>query len=115
MKILSFSISGPNGAPVDISGVGGMPQAGVSSLSNIITTGLDLAVIAAIFVCLFMLILSGFEWIFSQGDKQKVAQARQRLAFSIIGLVVVFTSFMLINIIYTFFFGGAKDFLGNVH
>jgi cbb3-type cytochrome oxidase subunit 3 len=70
---------------------------------NIINVGLDLAVIAAIFVCLFMLILGGFGWIFSQGDKQKVAQARQRLAFSIIGLILVFTSFMIITIIYTFF------------
>jgi len=50
-----------------------------------------------------MLILGGFEWIFSQGDKQKVAQARQRLTMSVIGLILIFLSFMIINILYGFF------------
>jgi uncharacterized protein involved in cysteine biosynthesis len=113
MKILSLTVPGANGAPVDISGAGGMPQGGASSLNSIITTGLNLAVLAAIFVCLLMLIIGGFEWIFSQGDKQKLNQARQRLAMSILGLVIIFLSFLAINVIYMFFFGKAVNFLGS--
>jgi len=113
MKILSFSIPGANGTPVDISGVGGMPHGGASSLGGIIATGLNLAILAAIIVCLFMLILGGFGWMTSEGDKQKVAQARQRLTMSIVGLIVIFLSFMIINIIYVFFFHKVVNFLGS--
>ena len=90
-----------------------VPTGGPSTLASIIATGLDLAVMAAIIVCLFMLIWAGFDWIFSEGDKQKVARARQRLVVSIIGLIVIFMSFMIINLIYGFFFGKAVDSLGS--
>ena len=98
MKYLALQLPGGNSFTTNA-----VPTGGASTLANIINVGLDLAVIAAIFVCLFVLILGGFQWILSQGDKQKVAQARQRIAFSIIGLIVVFTSFMIITILYTFF------------
>jgi hypothetical protein len=57
-----------------------------------------------------MLIWGGFDWITSEGDKQKVANARQRLAMAIIGLIVVFLSFMIVNIVSTFFFGAGAHF-----
>jgi fatty acid desaturase len=57
--------------------------------------------------------MGGFEWIFSQGDKQKVAQARQRLTMSVIGLILIFLSFMIINILYGFF-RLPGNFLGNL-
>ncbi len=98
MKELALQLPGGNSFTTSA-----VPTGGASTLASIINVGLDLAVIAAIFVCLFVLILGGFQWILSQGDKQKVAQARQRIAFSIIGLIVVFTSFMIITILYTFF------------
>jgi hypothetical protein len=111
MKYLALQIPGVDGnftPPSDIISTGG-PNA----LANIITAGLNLTVLAATIVCLLILIWSGFDWLMSQGDKQKIANARQRLAFSIIGLFVVFTSFVLINIIYTFFNLGGNNFLGS--
>jgi hypothetical protein len=108
MKYLALQL--PGGYSFTTSAV---PTGGASPLTNIINVGLDLAVITAIFVCLFMLILAGFSWMTSQGDKQKLASARQRIAMAIIGLIVVFTSFILINIIYTFFNLGGNNFLGS--
>jgi uncharacterized membrane protein len=110
MRYLTLQLPDINGSSNSIN-VTIVPTGGPGTLDTIIGTGLSLAVVAAIVVCLFMLILSGFEWIFSEGDKQKVAKARQRLAMSIIGLIVVFVSFMIINIIYTFFFGQTFNFL----
>jgi hypothetical protein len=118
MKYLALQLPGVDNGSVKIIPPGGVPSGGASgphALSSIIAAGLDLAVVTAIIICLFVLILGGFNWITSEGDKQKVASARQRLAFAVIGLIIVFTSFLIINVIYTFFFGTAVDFLGSVH
>jgi hypothetical protein len=114
MKYLALTIPVPYGDPTNIIPPSGIPTGGPSTLSNIISTGLNLAMVVAVIACLLMLILGGFNWITSEGDKQKVASARNRILFSVIGLIVVFASFMIINIIYAFFFGtGVTSFLGN--
>jgi len=100
MRYLALQIPGGNSINTNV-----VPTGGPDTLSNIIGAGLDLAVVVAIFVCLLMLILGGFEWIFSQGDKQKLNQARQRLAMSIIGLVVVLAAILIVNVINAYFFG----------
>jgi len=110
MKYLAFTLPGNNGS-VNIIPPTGIHTGGAGTLNNIIGVALDLAILSAIIVCLFMLIWGGFDWLVSEGDKQKVAKARQRLSMAIIGLVVVFLSFMIINIIYTFFFGASFNFL----
>ena len=84
-----------------------------ATLNSILSVMLNLAILGAIIVCFFMLILAGFGWMTSQGDKQKLANARQRLVMAIIGLIVVFISFVIINIIYTFFGIGTSNFLGS--
>jgi hypothetical protein len=108
MKYLALQLPGGNSITTSV-----VPTGGPGTLDSIISTGIELAITAAIIICLLMLILSGFEWIFSEGDKQKVNKARQRLAMSVIGLIVVFLSFLLINVIYTFFFGQAFNFLAS--
>jgi hypothetical protein len=117
MKYLTLTIPGNNGSggsvPVNFLAPKNVPSGGVPALDSIIKTGLELAILAGVIVCLFMLIWGGFDWMLSQGDKQKVASARNRLVFSVIGLFVIFLSFMIINIIFGFFFGGPVDFLGS--
>lgn len=109
MQYLALQIPGGNSVTTNL-----VPTGSPGELAGIINTGIDLAVLAAIFVCLFMLILAGFEWIFSQGDKQKVAQARQRLDMAVLGLILIFMSFLIINVIYAFFFGSKViNFLGS--
>lgn len=107
MHYLALNIPNVNGGSTALN-INGVPTGGLdasNTLNAIISTGIDLLIIAAIFICLFMLILAGFEWIFSQGDKQKIAGARQRIAMSILGIVLIFASFLIINVLYTFFFG----------
>lgn len=115
MKYLTFSIPGNNGSPVSIVPPTNIHAGDPSTLNNIISVGFNLAVMAAIIVCLFMLIWAGFDWLISEGDKQKISKARQRLVMAILGLIIVFLSFMIINIIYTFFFGTTMtiNFLGS--
>jgi uncharacterized metal-binding protein len=113
MKYLALQLPGLDGQTINVVPPTGIHAGGPGALSNIITLALDLAVLIAVIVCLFSLLLSGFNWITSEGDKQKVASARQRLAFSIIGLIVVLMSFAIINAIYSFFLIGGRNFLGS--
>lgn len=55
-------------------------------------------VIAAI-IALFYLIYGAIKWIISEGDKQKVADARNHIIAAIVGLVIVFLSFFILSII----------------
>jgi hypothetical protein len=112
MKYLTFSIPGNDGKPINIIPPTNIHAGGPDALNNIISTGLNLVILGAVIVCLFMLLLGGLNWITSEGDKQKIASARNRLMFSVIGLIIIFISFAIINIIYTFFrLGSETNFL----
>ena len=41
----------------------------------------------------------------SEGDKQRISNARQKVVYSIIGLAIVFMAFLMINVFYRFFLG----------
>jgi len=105
MKLLSLTIQG-SGGTTNISGAGSMPVGGSHALENIVGVGFQLLIIAAIFLALLNIIWGGFNWIMSEGDKTRVGKARERIVYSIIGLLVVFLSFLVINVIYWFFFKG---------
>lgn len=95
-NLLTLSVPGYGtvGAP-DAIPTGGLSSTGGDIIQNVIT----LLMVVAIIVAFFMLLWSGIEWITSQGDKSKVEKARHRIIFTIIGLIVVFLSFMIINVI----------------
>ena len=39
----------------------------------------------------------------SAGDKQKIASAKQRMTYALVGLIVVFLSFFIVNFVTGFF------------
>jgi TRAP-type C4-dicarboxylate transport system permease small subunit len=106
MKLLALQIPDATGKSIQINGVGNMPQGGATdALPNILRTGFDVLVLSAVILCLIYFIWGGINWMMSEGDKQKLNQARQKLVYSIIGLGVVFMSFLMINVFYWFFLG----------
>ena len=52
-------------------------------------------------VALFMIIFAGYQFLFSGGDPKAVDGARKTLTFAILGLFIVFLSFLILNIIST--------------
>src|SRR3990172_343812 len=61
--------------------------------------------IIAIVVALFYLIFGGFKWLTSGGDKGAVQAAREHIIAAIIGLVIIFLSYFILNILLQFFLG----------
>lgn len=99
MKYLTLSIPGTGGtikleAPVGVP-TGGLYNSGV----NIIAVGIQVVMLSAILIALFFVIRGGINLIMSRGDKEKLQKARERIAYSIIGLVIIFLSFLGVSII----------------
>ena len=76
---------------------------------NLIAFAIKFSLTIAIILSLFFLIWGGISWILSGGDKHGVEQARARIMYAIVGLVLTLLSFLIINMI-GYFFG--VDLLG---
>ena len=97
MQYLSLSINGTRiPLPTGIQHLtGGLNPTG----QNIIKLGVNVLLLASLLISLIFLLIAAIKWITSEGDKQKLANARNGLYYSIIGLVISFFAFLLINII----------------
>lgn len=104
MNIAQFKIPGegglrevpiPTGIPPELQG--GLQESG----KRILQTGLSLLFILAAVLAAISIIFSGIEWITSSGDPGKVASAKKRLMYSIIGLIVVAAAFLIVRIVIT--------------
>ncbi|HSX40229.1 MAG TPA: hypothetical protein VLF68_01310 [Candidatus Saccharimonadales bacterium] len=110
MHLLSLAVPGENGG-VNIPAPSGVPTGGLEAGGTgqkILQVGVELFLIAAVVFALFMLIFGGIGWISSSGDKQKIASARNRIIYAIIGLVVVLLSFFILTVLGNIF--GVKFF-----
>jgi len=54
-------------------------------------------------IFLFMIIQGGIEWIGSGGDKAKYESARNRVTNALVGLVILFSVFAIIDLVERFF------------
>ena len=61
--------------------------------------------ILAITVALFYLVWGGFKWLTSGGDKAAVQAAREHIVAAIVGLILIFVSYVVMNLLMNFFFG----------
>lgn len=57
------------------------------------------ALIFAGVVALFLIIYAGFQFVTSKGDPQQVDNAKKTLTYAIIGLLLIFFSFAILNLI----------------
>ncbi|MCX7928483.1 MAG: pilin [Patescibacteria group bacterium] len=60
------------------------------------------ALVIAALVFFFMLLWGGIEWILAGGDKNKTEEARGRITGALIGLVIVFAAWAIVNLASTF-------------
>jgi hypothetical protein len=84
-----------------------------ANFGGIVGSAIQLIFAIAVIVALFYLIYGGFRWLISTGDKTKVTEAREHIVAAIIGLVIVFLSYFIVNILLTFF--GITGGLSNIN
>lgn len=76
-----------------------VPTGGIAMVETILQNGFNVAMIFLILFALGSMLWSGLQMLMSEGDKQKFQNGRRRLIFSVIGLVIVFMSFFIINVV----------------
>lgn len=73
-----------------------------SDLGKIITSLIDVAIVAAAIATLLYLILGGINWITSGGDKQKTEEAQKTITNAIIGLALIAAAYAIFRLINSF-------------
>lgn len=90
-------------AAVELSGV--YAFGGVRSLGELISYLVPIAMIVAGIMLAFYFFTGAFDMIISQGDKNAIAAARDKMVHAIIGLLLLVASFVLVRFIPYFFLG----------
>lgn len=75
-------------------------------IGRLIVGLINLIFILSVVVALLYLIWGGFKWLTSGGDKTAVQGAREHLVAAIVGLVVIFLSYFILNFVVGFFIPG---------
>ena len=70
---------------------------------TLVSTAILIIMIVAALAFLFMLILGGVRYITSGGDKAATESARSQITAALIGLVIVFAAWAIVNLMSTFF------------
>ena len=84
---------------------------GVTDFGNLISAGVQVAIIVAAILTFAYLIWGGIQWITSGGDKAAYEAARGRITAALVGLAIVAAAWALMQLI-GFFFG--VDILGTI-
>ncbi|PLX20284.1 hypothetical protein C0584_06080 [Candidatus Parcubacteria bacterium] len=58
-------------------------------------------------LALLMFVYGGFTWMLSGGSPEKVSKGKNTLVWATIGLVVIFSSYALVNFVFTGLSGGS--------
>lgn len=72
-------------------------------IQKLITNGINLIFVVAALLALVFLIIGGVKWLTSQGEKEGVNKARETIVASIVGLVIIFLSYLIIDFVLQLF------------
>lgn len=90
-------------AAINIGAGGQFSGLNAITIENLVSALIIIVLVIAALVFLFMLILGGIRYITSGGDKGQTESARSQITAALIGLVIVFAAWAIINLISAFF------------
>lgn len=92
--------------------IGKTDSSGAAGISQFLSNLIALFYAVAAIVLIFMLIWGAFDWITSEGDKEKLQSAQRKIINAIIGIILFAMAFAVIQVLGTFtgftFFKGQK-------
>jgi xanthine/uracil permease len=77
--------------------------AGITFFQTFFGKLVAVALIAGSVIFLFMLITGAIQWISSGGDKQALENAKSKVTNAIVGIIILFAIFAVINFVSSFF------------
>lgn len=91
--------------PVSLCPSGAICEGATTDPAKIIGNVLNFIFVLAAVLAVAFLIWGGIKWITANGDKTKVQSARDTIIGAIIGLVVAFAAYFIVNVVLTLLFG----------
>ena len=76
---------------------------GPSGIGGVINTAVVIILVIAVLISLFFLIWGGIKWILSGGDKSAVEGARNHIVAAIVGLIIAFLAYFILQLVLGFF------------
>lgn len=73
------------------------------TVAGIVQALVQLILVVAALISFIFLVLGGIRWITSGGDKEGTAKAQGTITAALIGLVIVFAAWAIVNLLQTFF------------
>lgn len=70
-----------------------------AKLGDIISAGLEILFLLAASLSFIWIAVASLQWLFSAGDKEKVARARMRITMALLGLAIVLLAFVIKNFV----------------
>jgi hypothetical protein len=114
-KLAQFNMPGGSAGPVEVAAPSGIPEAFRGGLEQSGTaffqTVINNLLILGSFLALVMVMFSGIQWIMSRGDPERIASAKRRLFFAIIGLLIMLGAFFIVRVIVVLTGGDWNQFI----
>lgn len=91
------------GQLADKGGFGKLCDKSINSVPGVISNVIIILLIAAAILSLLFLVIGGVRWVISGGDKAKLDAARAQIVAAIVGLVITFLAFFILQLVLGFF------------
>lgn len=78
------------------------PDFAVSNIGSLIKGLVNASIVIGALAAFIFLILGGFQWITSGGDKTKTEEAQKKITNAVIGLVIIAAAYAIINVVTSF-------------
>lgn len=97
--IYAAATAAPASDSLNLSAKGSFSNLGGITVNNMVSAAITMVLIVVSLIFFFILVIGGLKWITSGGDEKKVAAARAQITNALIGLVIVFAAWAIMNLI----------------
>ena len=97
-KLLTQQLTLPGQAPIKGPINEGLFEGGQLTIGSILSRAIPFIFIFAGVGLFLMILASGFDFLTSAGDAKKLEQGKQRLTYAIVGFVIIFAAFWIVQI-----------------
>lgn len=88
---------------ISLEPTGKFAELGNLTVGGIVSAAIRLVLIIAALAFFFILVIGGIRWIASGGDKANTETARNQITAALVGLVIVFSAWAILQLIKAFF------------
>jgi len=88
---------------IELEPTGEFSALGDLTIGGIVSGFIRLILVIAALVFFFILVVGGIRWIASGGDKAQTETARNQITAALVGLVIVFSAWAILQLIKAFF------------